>query len=177
MRTPTLFEDVIKMICTTNITWSQTEQMSQRICEALGSPLLADPSRKAFPSPAQVAAASDQIFAEQVRLGYRNGAVQQLAQSIEKEDLQLEELNHTPLKGELLRKELQKLKGVGPYAAAALAGLLGDYTFLPIDSAYREHVRDKYFSGDKTIPDKELAKIYEGWGEWKQLAYWFDRDR
>ena len=175
MRTPTLFEDVIKMICTTNINWAQTKQMSQRICDMLGSPLPADPRRKSFPTPAQVAAAQDQIFAEQIRLGYRNGSVQHLAREIEIENLDLEALNHTNLRGNELRKELQKLKGVGPYAAAALAGLIGDYTYLPVDSAYREHVRNKYFDGDKSVPDKELMKIYEGWGEWKQLAYWFDR--
>ncbi len=177
MRTPTLFEDTIKMICTTNITWSQTEQMSQRICTELGSPLPADPTRHAFPSPAQVAQASDQTFADKVRLGYRNASVQHLGQSIESNILNLEQLNHSNLKGEGLRKELQKLKGVGPYAAASLAGLLGDYNYLPVDSAYREHVRNKYFEGDKTVPDATMMEIYDHWGEWKQLTYWFDRDR
>lgn len=175
MRTPTLFEDVIKMICTTNINWAQTKQMSQRICDVLGSPLPADPQRKSFPTPAQVSAASDQTFAEQIRLGYRNGSVQHLAREIGAGNLDLEALNQTELRGDELRKELQKLKGVGPYAAAALAGLIGDYTHLPVDSAYRDHVRNKYFSGDKSVPDKELMAIYEAWGEWKQLAYWFDR--
>ncbi|MFK7800584.1 MAG: DNA-3-methyladenine glycosylase [Anaerolineae bacterium] len=177
MRTPTLFEDVIKMICTTNINWAQTKQMSQRICDALGSPLTSDPTRNAFPTPSQVAAASDSIFAEEVRLGYRNGSVQHLGREIESGRFDLEALNHSKLRGDDLRKELQKLKGVGPYAAAALAGLIGDYTHLPVDSAYREHVRDKYFNGDKSVPDKALMQIYESWGKWKQLAYWFDRDR
>ncbi len=177
MRTPTLFEDTIKMICTTNITWSQTEQMCQRICTELGSPLPADPTRHTFPSPAQVASASEQVFTEKVRLGYRNGSVQHLGRSIQSSELDLERLNHSNLQGDGLRKELQKLKGVGPYAAAGLAGLLGDYNYLPVDSVYREHVRNKYFDGDKTVPDATLMKIYADWGEWKQLAYWFDRDR
>lgn len=175
MRTPTLFEDVIKMICTTNINWAQTRQMSQRICDTLGSPLLSDPARKTFPSPAQVAIASDEIFAEQIRLGYRNGSVQYLGREIDSGRLNLEALNQTELRGDALRKELQKLKGIGPYAAAALAGLIGDYTHLPVDSAYREHVRNKYFDGDKSRSDKEMMAIYETWGEWRQLAYWFDR--
>lgn len=175
MRTPTLFEDVIKMICTTNINWVQTKQMSKRLCDILGSPLPSDPTRKAFPTPQQSAEASDELFAEEIRLGYRNGSVQHLAREIGSGNLDLEALNQTVLRGDELRKELQKLKGVGPYAAAALAGLIGDYTHLPVDSIYREHVRDKYFDGDKSVPDKELMQIYEGWGEWKQLAYWFDR--
>ena len=176
MRTPTLFEDVIKMICTTNITWSQTIQMSQRLCDALGSSLPSDPARKAFPTPNQVANAANEVFEEQVRLGYRNGAVQHLGKEIVAKNLDLEALNQTELRGDALRKELQKLKGIGPYAAAGLAGLLGDYTHLPIDSVYREHVRNKYFAGDKSVPDKQLAAVYADWGDWKQLAYWFDRN-
>lgn len=175
MRAPTLFEDVIKMICTTNITWSQTIQMSQRLCHVLGSPLPSNPTQKGFPTPAQVAGASSAVFEKQVRLGYRNGAVQHLAKEIMAGNLNLEALNNTVLRGDDLRKELQKLKGVGPYAAAGLAGLLGDYTHLPIDSVYREHVRNKYFAGDKSVPDKRLAAVYADWGEWQQLAYWFDK--
>ena len=177
MRTPTLFEDVIKMICTTNITWSQTEQMSARICDNLGSAYPADPMRKAFPTPHQVAEASDETFTDKVRLGYRNASVQHLGREIVAGNYNLEELNQSPLRGEALRKELQKLKGVGPYAAASVAGLLGDYTYLPVDSAFREHVRNKYFDGDKKVPDAKMMSIYGGWAEWKQLAYWFDRDR
>ena len=46
---PTVFEDLIKTICTTNCAWSATIRMTQALCELGGG---------AFPKPALLAAAT-----------------------------------------------------------------------------------------------------------------------
>jgi len=51
--------------------------------------------------------------------------------------------------------------------------LLGRYDELAVDTVFREFVRTKYFKGRK-VSDQKAAAVYDGWGEWKYLAYWFD---
>ncbi|MEZ4614459.1 MAG: hypothetical protein R2867_02940 [Caldilineaceae bacterium] len=60
--------------------------------------------------------------------------------------------------------------------------LLGHYGELPIDSEYRTFVARHYFGrgdsgegdGGRNPTDQELAAVYDDWGQWKYLAYWFD---
>ena len=152
LRSPTLWDDVVKM---------------------LGDPLPFDPSRRAFPTPAQVAAADPALFADVIRMGYRNAYVQQLAGEIVSGARDLEALRHAALPTAELKKAVKSIKGIGDYAAHTLLMLLGDYSELPIDSEYRSFVLKRYFAG-QTPSEKGLAAIYAAWGEWKYLAYWFD---
>jgi hypothetical protein len=45
LRSPTVFEDVVKTICTTNIQWSGTKRMIQGLVQEFGEPLPDDPVR------------------------------------------------------------------------------------------------------------------------------------
>ena len=57
LRSPTVFEDVVKTICTTNCTWSATVRMVTALVESLGEPGAdADgPFGRAFPTPEAMA--------------------------------------------------------------------------------------------------------------------------
>jgi hypothetical protein len=51
--------------------------------------------------------------------------------------------------------------------------LLGRYEFLGFDTEMRDFIARRYNSGQ--IPtEKQAFAIYERWGRWKYLAYWFD---
>lgn len=173
LRSPTLWEDVVKTIATTNVTWGNTKTMMARLVETLGDPFPLDPSRRAFPTPHQVAQADPALFANLIRMGYRNAYVQQLAQEVVTGTRDLEGLRQSPLRGAALKKAVKSIKGIGDYAAHTLMMILGDYSEVPIDSEYRSFVLGRYFAG-QTPTAKELAAIYADWGEWKYLAYWFD---
>lgn len=173
LRSPTLFEDVVKTICTTNITWSQTKAMVQRLVDALGDPCPAEPTRRAFPTPEQVAAAGPARFAQEIRMGYRNDYVLQLAREVTAGARDLEALRTADLSLAEMKRELRSIKGVGNYAAHTLLMLLGYYGEVAVDSEYRAFVTQHYFDG-VVVPDKELAAIYDEWGDWKYLANWFD---
>lgn len=173
LRSPTLWEDVVKTIATTNVTWGNTKSMIGRLVATLGDPFPLDPSRRAFPTPQQVAAADPTLFANLIRMGYRNGYVQQLAQEVVAGTRDLEGLRQSPLRGPALKKAVKSIKGIGDYAAHTLMMILGDYSEVPIDSEYRSFVLGRYFAG-QTPTAQELAAIYAEWGEWKYLAYWFD---
>ncbi len=177
LRSPTLWEDVVKTIATTNVSWRNTVAMIERLVSTLGTPFPLEPKRRAFPTPHQVADADPALFAETIRMGYRNAYVQQLAHEIIDGKRNLEALQESTLSTIELKKRLKSIKGIGDYAAHTLLMLLGHYGELPIDSEYRSFVTRQYF-GDLTNTqaptDKQLAAIYDDWAEWKYLAYWFD---
>jgi 3-methyladenine DNA glycosylase/8-oxoguanine DNA glycosylase len=173
LRCPTLFEDVVKVVLTTNTTWAQTKAMAARLVGTLGSPVPSDPSLRAFPSPGAVAEAGETVFAEQIRLGYRNGSVLRIAREVDEGRLDLESWRDSDLPTLELRKRLLALPGVGPYATATLLMILGRYDELAIDTELRSHVSRKYFAGG-AVTEKQMRAVYEHWGRWRYLAYWFD---
>ncbi|MEZ4862450.1 MAG: hypothetical protein R3C14_14140 [Caldilineaceae bacterium] len=178
LRSPTLWEDVVKTIATTNVTWGNTKAMIQRFVATLGAVFVSQPAYRAFPTPEEVAAADPALFTDVIRMGYRNAYVMQLAQEIVTGVRDLEALKQAQLPPAALKKELKSIKGIGDYAAHTLLMLLGAYGELPIDSEYRSFVSQRYFAAqpgtESTPTDKELAAIYDDWAEWKYLAYWFD---
>ncbi|MBV7333557.1 hypothetical protein KFU94_36055 [Chloroflexi bacterium TSY] len=182
LRSPTMWEDVVKTIATTNVTWANTENMIRRLVQQLGAPLQGNEFGKtqlrAFPTPEQVADADPAIFENEIRMGYRNAYVIQLAQEIVAGRRELEALKIADLTSSELKKELKSIKGVGDYAAHTLMMLLGRYDELAVDSEFRAFMTRHYFSdrgsSDKNVSDQEMMSIYNDWGEWKYLAYWFD---
>ena len=51
LRSPSLFEDMIKTICTTNIQWSGTKSMLQNFVSSLGDPFPGNSTQKASSAP------------------------------------------------------------------------------------------------------------------------------
>ncbi len=144
LRSPTLFEDVVKTILTTNTTWSGTKRMAAALVQLYGEPLPGDPGQQAFPTPAALAAADVETLKTAARLGYRAPYILDLARTVASGALDLEPLKTTDLPTPQLRKELLKLKGVG-----------GEWH----DGA--------------PIGPAEVEAAFADWGEWKGLAYWF----
>lgn len=173
LRSPTLFEDAVKVICTTNIQWGGTRRMVNQLVDVYGEPWPGDPTLKAFPTPEAIAAATPEEFAERVRLGYRTPHVHALACRVAAGQLDLEALTDTKLPTPELRKRLLAINGVGPYAAASLLMLLGRYDDLSVDTEFRQFVSRRYFGGEK-VSDAQMRAVYEDWGEFKYLGYWFE---
>lgn len=173
LRSPTVFEDVVKTICTTNTTWRQTVNMVDRLVTRLGEPYAPDPNLHAFPTAEQLAAADPEMLRQEVRLGYRSAYILQVAQEVASGERDLEALMNSPRSREEVKKELKSIKGVGEYAASTLLMLLGYYGELALDSEMRAFVTKHYFDG-RAASDREIMGIYDRWGDWKYLAYWFD---
>ena len=173
LRSPSVFEDVVKTICTTNIQWGGTKRMVQELTKQFGDPFPGDPSRRAFPTPESIASVSEKAFTKKVNMGYRGPYVHLLAGQIASGELDLEELLDPAIPTPELNARLRSIKGVGSYAAATLLMLLGRYDELAVDTVCREFVGKKYCGGQKPS-DAEAREIYAPWGRWKYLAYWFD---
>ena len=172
LRSPTLFEDVIKTILTTNTLWTATRNMTRKLVNEFGAPLEEQPEKHAFPTPAAIAASSPEVLKEKVRVGYRASAIHQLGVRVATGELDLESLKTSTLPTLELRRQLLTLNGVGPYAAANLLMILGRTDFIPIDSYALKMVSHEWYKG-KPVTAKEVEKRFEKWGEFKGLAFWF----
>ncbi len=186
LRSPTLFEDVIKTILTTNTLWGATKNMTSKLVSELGAHLprvqvpgsttlpSVDPlsAKKAFPTSETIAAAGPDFLKEKIRVGYRAPAIHELAVRITSGAFDLEALKTSQLPTLELRKELLTINGVGPYAAANLLLILGRSDFIPIDSWALKLVSHEWYRG-KPVTAKEVEKRFEKWGKFKGLAFWF----
>jgi 3-methyladenine DNA glycosylase/8-oxoguanine DNA glycosylase len=173
LRCPTLFEDIVYTLCTTNITWSGTKRLAERLTMLLGAPFPGRETWRAFPSPAAIAAAGPEMLRQEVRLGYRSGYIWELATAVAEGRLDLSTLEDPTLPTPELLRRLRQIKGVGPYAAATLLMILGRYEHLAVDTELVSHVSKKYFGG-QPAREAEMRAIYAPWGKWQYLAYWFD---
>lgn len=172
LRSPTFFEDVLKTILTTNTLWAATKRMNRNLIDQFGEPLPADGSRRAFPTPERLATASEAQLRQETRVGYRAPYVRALAEGAASGELDLEAFKTSELPTLELRKELMKIKGIGPYAAANLLMLLGRPDFIPIDSWALKMVSHEWHNGDPVRP-QDVEAAFEQWGQWKGMAYWF----
>jgi 3-methyladenine DNA glycosylase/8-oxoguanine DNA glycosylase len=172
LRSPTLFEDVVKTILTTNTAWTGTIRMTSALVAEFGAPLLADPTRHAFPTAERLAAVDDGTLRSAARLGYRTPYVLDLARSLASGSFDLEGLKTADSPIHELRKQLLAIKGVGEYAAANLLMILGHYAFVPVDSWALKMVSHEWYE-DQPIGKAEVEAAFERWGDWKGLAYWF----
>jgi 3-methyladenine DNA glycosylase/8-oxoguanine DNA glycosylase len=172
LRSPTLFEDVIRTMLTTNTLWKHTLRMCRELTTRYGEPVADHPELHAFPTPERLAAIEEPILREACRMGYRGPYVSELAQQVTSGMLDLEALKVSSIPTPELRKELMRIKGVGGYAAANLLMLLGRYDYVPVDTWALKVVSNEFFGGEKITPKQVLA-TFEKWGKWQGLAYWF----
>jgi len=167
LRSPTVFEDVVKTICTTNCTWSATVRMTTALVENLG--IEAPGGRRAFPSPAAMAAVDDDFYRDTVRAGYRGPYLRTLSTEVAEGSLDLETLNDPELPDDEVAARLLALPGCGPYATAHMMMLLGRYSRLILDS----WTRPKYarLNGRKA-GDRTIERRFRRYREYAGLAFW-----
>jgi 3-methyladenine DNA glycosylase/8-oxoguanine DNA glycosylase len=172
LRSPTVFEDVVKTVCTTNVAWSATVRMTRALVERLGEESAGGHGR-AFPTPAAMAAASERFYRDVVRAGYRGPYLHTLAAGVADGSIELESLRAVPadeLPDEEVAKRLIALPGVGPYAAAHVMMLLGRHSRLILDS----WTRPKYarLNGGRPASDRTIERRFRRYGSHAGLAFW-----
>lgn len=171
LRSPTVFEDAVKTLCTTNCTWAVTRGMVTRLCERLGEP--APLETWTFPTPAAMAAQPERFYREGIRAGYRAPFLQALARGAADGTLDLERLRTAPEPTEDLAREIRALDGFGPYATEHLLRLLGRHGHLALDSWNRKKLAR--LRGKRRPPsDRTLKRWYARYGEWAGLAMWLE---
>ncbi len=177
VQSPTVFEDVVKTVCTTNCTWSATRRMVYAIVEHLGDPAPGAPREgplgRAFPTPAAMADAGETFYRDVARAGYRGAYLVALSRSVSEGELDLERFSRaTPeeLPDDELEERLLALPGVGPYAAAHVMMTLGRYHRLILDSWTRPTYAK--LRRRKAVTDAAIERRFRRYGPYAGLAFW-----
>jgi len=171
LRSPTVFEDLVKTICTTNCSWALTDKMVSNLVSKLGD--VSATGVSAFPSADAMAEKSEKFYREEIRAGYRAPYFVELARRITKGNLDPQNWLDSELPTRDLKKEIKSVKGVGDYAAENLMKLLGRYEGLALDSWLRSEF-SKIHNKGKRASDSKIERFYREFGEWKGLAMWCD---
>lgn len=170
LRCPTVWEDLVKTLLTTNTTWGSTRNMVRRLTELAGSP---QDGGLPFPTALDVASMDREEFGDRVRAGYRSQYLHELATRIASGDLEVEAWHDPSIESADLYQRLRSIKGFGPYAAGTMMKLLGHFDELALDSATRSMFAQVYNDGEP-VQDKEIREHYHRFGRWRGLLLWMD---
>jgi N-glycosylase/DNA lyase len=178
IRSPTVFEEVVRIVCTTNCSWAATTRMLTALVQVLGERTPDAPSDgwrgRAFPTPGAMAAIGERFYREEMRAGYRGPYLLALARSVAEGSLDLEALGRAgreELSDDEMEGRLLALPGVGPYAAAHIMLLLGRYSRLILDSWTRpKYARLRASRGP--VSDASIIRRFRKYGEYSGLAFW-----
>jgi 3-methyladenine DNA glycosylase/8-oxoguanine DNA glycosylase len=170
LRTPTVFEAVVKTVCTTNVAWSATVRMVTALVENLGEQSAGGVAR-AFPTPEAMAAVPEAFYRDVVRAGYRSAYLRSLASGVAEGTIELEDLaaGASDISDDEVATRLLALPGIGPYGAAHLMMLLGRHSRLILDS----WTRPKYARvRGRKAKDSTIEHRFRRYGPYAGLAFW-----
>ncbi len=171
LRSPTVFEDLVKTICTTNCSWALTKNMVTNLTQKLGRKT--EDGKFAFPTAEAMASVSAEFYKNEIRAGYRSTYFAELAKKVVSGETNPESWLQTDLPTKELKREMKQIKGVGDYAAENLLKLVGHYDGLALDSWLRAEFYKKH-NGGEICADKDIENFYERFGSWRGLAVWCD---
>ena len=171
LRSPNVWEDLVKTICTTNCSWALTRKMVENLVEKLGEPT--SDGRHAFPTAEIMAGITAQYYRDEIRAGYRSPYFAELAENVASGKLDVESWIDSDLPTAELKKELKKVKGVGDYAAENMLKLLGRFDGLALDSWLRGQFYKTHNNG-RSCSDKKIEKFYSRFADWQGLVIWCD---
>jgi 3-methyladenine DNA glycosylase/8-oxoguanine DNA glycosylase len=160
-----LWEDVVKAICGTNVAWRQAVNMIRRITE-----LERDGT---FPEPGRLIEAGEEGLREHARVGYRAPYLVGAARMAADGEISSLDAVATHLPPDELMRRLTSIPGIGPTSARFASYLRGRFDVgLAIDSATVPAAAERWFDGDRPTNDEIAAKV-EPAGEWAAAAlYW-----
>jgi N-glycosylase/DNA lyase len=170
LRSATVFEDLMKLLFTTNTTWAGTEAMTRNLVAALGPS--APSGARAFPNAVECARENAAFWRDTVRTGYRADAAVRLAQAFAAGAFD-DATFLAPQPAATLWQRLLDLHGFGPYAAGQAMRLCGHYERLAIDSWCRARLCE--LDGTKRPPsDRAIERDYARFAPFQGLALWLD---
>ena len=160
-----LWEDVVKAICGTNVAWRQAVNMITRIAEL-------EPDGT-FPEPERLLEAGEDGLREHARVGYRAPYLIGASRLAADGEIASLEADAPSLPPEELMRRLVAIPGVGPTTARFVAYLAGRFDVgLAIDSATIPAAADRWFEGTRPTNAQIAAKV-EPAGEWAAATlYW-----
>ena len=171
LRAPEVFEDIIKMICTTNCSWALTETMVRNLCARLGTRVTE--TTYTFPTAEAIADRTEQYLRKEIRAGYRAPYILEFSRRVARGESDPQQWRKTTAPTPDLFNEVRSIKGVGPYAAGNILKLLGRYDYLGVDSWCRKQFSGLHKNG-RRVSDRTIERYYAPYGNWRGLFFWLD---
>jgi len=176
VRSVSMFENVVKALCATNVNWTQAVKMINRIGQ-LGPIVPHFRNLTAWPTPREILRAGEAYLNGVCRLGYRTESVLEFCRDVCAGGVDPESLNELAadptVETEELLKRLRAIRGIGPSSAHYLLSFLGRHESLSIDSATFAHVAATRTNGKRPTL-KQIERIYAPYGRWKNKVCWFE---
>lgn len=164
LRSPTVFEDIIKTVCTTNCDWRNTKRMCDGLCSLQNG---------AFPDPATVLQVSTAALRSRTSMGYRARTVRAVAAQWVEGKMPIDEWTRAR-DFQRIRACLRHIWGIGDYCVNHILVLLGDFSQIPVDSEVLHYLRQSHFKG-ALVDGKEAVQPYQRFGQYQYIAYKFGR--
>jgi 3-methyladenine DNA glycosylase/8-oxoguanine DNA glycosylase len=171
LRGPTAFEDVVKLVLTTNCSWAFTKKMTASLVTRYGES--APDGTRSFPTAERMARVPERIYRGSVRAGYRSPYLVALSRAVAEGSTDPASWDTDTRDAAALRKEIVALPGVGPYVAENVLKYLGKPAGLALDSAMRAQYYAMYHGG-RRVKDRSIERRLAPLGRWAGLALWFD---
>ncbi len=171
LRSASLFEDVVKVICTCNTSWAQTVTMVRHITDLWGVPAKGTTDR-GFPTPSRLADVSPAALKKKARVGYRAEFLHRLACDVVDGEVDLEAIESFDGSSDELYPMVRSIHGVGDYAAAHLCMLLGHYDRLAVDTELKRFLSERH--PNRRFTPASLRAYYDRWEPYQFLAYWYE---
>lgn len=172
LRSPTVFEDIIRTMTSCNVAWPNTKNMNARLCNQVG--------KGSFPTPAQLARWEVEDLKAACKVGYRAQWIVKLAREIESGQRNVESLDDPAIPDEQLESQLRDIQGIGPYACNNMFMLLGRYQRLAIDTETVAHFVRHHHAHKPTTHaqqkklEQRVREHYAHFTPYQFLAYWYE---
>ncbi len=174
LRCPTVFEDAVKILCTTNCTWALTTIMVTNLTRYAGN--TRDNSHYSFPTAKALASLSERELREQCKTGYRAPFIKEFASGVASGAIDVEAWRSSAKSTPELIEEISAIKGMGPYAVGNMLRLLYRHDSLALDSWVRSQFSRLHKRGRK-VSDRVIERHYDRYGEWRGLLFWLEMVR
>lgn len=171
LRCGTLYEEVLKAICGTNIAWRQAVLAINRIA-TLGETVPGTDFRT-FPEAEDLLRIGERRLKEISRLGYRVPYLLTWARRVTAQEPEIGAVERGEMTELELKRFLLGIRGVGKATTQYLLMVWGHGEEIPVDSSVFLYCRLNRFSGRRPS-EKEIRRLYEPYGIWKAYAYWFE---
>jgi N-glycosylase/DNA lyase len=176
LRCGSLWEDMVKMLCTTNCTWRLTQIMTENLVQKMGKSKKIKESGKTihtFPEPGDIAKQTEEYLRSEIKMGYRAPYLLEFASAVASGKLDLDEFEDNSHSSTDIYKKIRQLKGFGDYAVSNILKLLGRFDNMGADSWSRQKFFEKHHGG-KPGDDKKIQSHYKKYGKWAGLFFWMD---
>lgn len=170
MRCESVFEDIFKSICGTNVQWKQAVKMINAI--GATGPAVPETNYTAFPSPEIILNNGEAFLKETGRVGYRSRYLMALCERFADGEPNAQRAENGDMNRDELKDYFLSFNGIGPVTTNYLMALYGHYEEIGVDSFVISYMSRTHFGRKPSV--KEVQDFYADFGRWRFLAYWME---